>query len=457
MSESSSSAVTVRLHDRYLGAPEVAAHFSVRAQVQAMLDVEAALAESQAACGMVPNECVAPIRAAAEVDLYDCDALIDELANAGAPAVPVVKALTAEVARTDPKAAKFVHWGGTTQDVTDTALVLQLRQAVPMVIGRLDEAAAAAAALARRHADVPMAGRTWLQQATPVSFGLKAAGWLDGLARVTATLRVALDDLLVLQFGGATGTLASMGPSALLVEAELASRLNLSVADTPWHAQRDRLGHLGSALGVAVGIAGKVARDVALLAQSEVGEAWEQGAAGRGRSSTMPQKRNPMGASVALAAAVRVPGLVASLLHALPQEHERGLGGWQAEWDLVPDLVIVAASGAGGVADSLTRLEIDPDRMRAKLEASRGLPLAESVSMALAASVGKEEAHHLVARACRRVAEEGRSLAEVLTDDETVAAHLDGDEIRRRLDPRRYLGQSQAFIDRVLARWETKR
>ena len=313
------------------------------------------------------------------------------------------------------------------------------------------------AALARRHANVPMAGRTWLQQATPVSFGLKAAGWLDGLARGTATLRVALDDLLVLQFGGATGTLASMGPSALLVEAELASRLNLSVADTPWHAQRDRLGHLGSALGVAVGIAGKVARDVALLAQSEVGEAWEQGAAGRGRSSTMPQKRNPMGASVALAAAVRVPGLVASLLHALPQEHARGLGGWQAAWDLVPDLGIGAASGAGGVADSLTRLEIDPDRMLANLEARRGLPLAESVSMALAASVGKEEAHHLVARACRRVAEEGRSLAEVLTDDETVAAHLDGDEIRRRLDPRRYLGQSQAFIDRVLARWETKR
>ncbi len=421
-----------------------------------MLDVEAALAESQAACGMVPDECVAPIRAAATAERYDCDALIDELAHAGAPAVPVVNALTAEVARADPEAAKYVHWGGTTQDITDTALVLQLRQAVPVVIERLEAAAAAAATLARRYPDVPMAGRTWLQQATPVSFGLKAAGWLDGLARVSARLRGALDEVSVLQFGGAAGTLASMGPSALDVEAELASRLSLAVADTPWHAQRDRLGHLGSALGVAVGIVGKVARDVALLAQTEVGEAWEQGAAGRGRSSTMPQKRNPMGASVALAAAARMPGLVASLLHALGQEHERGLGGWQAEWDLVPDLVIVAAAGAGGVADSLTRLEIDPDRMLANLEASRGLSLAESVSMALAASVGKEEAHHLVARACRRATDEGRSLADVLTEDEAVSTHLDGDEIRRRLDPRHYLGQSGAFIDRVLARWDSK-
>jgi len=405
---------------------------------------------------MVPDACVLPIRVAANADLYDCDVLINELAEAGAPAVPVVKALTAEVARTDPEAAKYVHWGGTTQDITDTALVLQLRQAVPLVVGRLDEAADAAATLARRYPEVPMSGRTWLQQATPVSFGLKAAGWLDGLARVGANLYVALEDVQVLQFGGATGTLASMGSSALQVEAELASRLGLSVADTPWHAQRDRLGQLGSALGVAVGVAGKVARDIALLAQTEVGEVWEQGAAGRGRSSTMPQKRNPMGASVALAAAARMPGLVASLLHALPQEHERGLGGWQAEWDLVPDLVIVAAAGAGGVADSLARLEIDPDRMLANLEASRGLPLAESVSMALAPSVGKEEAHHLLARACRRAVEEGRSLDDVLTDDPDVTAHLDADEIRARLDPRRYLGQSRAFIDRVLARWDRK-
>ena len=440
-----------RLHDPLLGDPTVGACFTVEAQVQAMLDVEAALAEAQAEVGVVPASCVAPIRAAARVELYDCAALADELAHVGAPAVPIVRALTARVATDDAEAARYVHWGATTQDITDTALVLQLRASVPHIQDHLRRAASAAAGLARRHAGTPMAGRTWLQQATPVSFGLKAAGWLDALDRSRLRLAAALDDVQVLQLGGATGTLASLGQDGPAVAKALATRLKLSVADIPWHAHRDRLAQLGCALGVATGVGGKVARDVALLAQTEVGEAWEEGDEGRGGSSTMPHKRNPVGASVALAAAARAPGLVAALLGTLPQEHERGLGGWQAEWDLVPDLVVVAAGGARGVAESLEALVVDPERMAANIEAAGRLGLAESVAMALAESTGKAASHEAIERACRKAVAERRPLAESLAADPVVSAHLDPAEIERRLDPQHYLGAAQTFIDRVLA------
>ena len=443
-----------RLHDPLLGDPVVTAWFTTEAQVQAMLEVEAALAAAEAEVGVVPVRCVAPIRAAARAELYDCAALAEALARSGAPAVPVARALTARVAAADPDAARYVHWGATSQDITDTALALQLREAVPRVVEHLGRATGAAAALARRFAETPMAGRTWLQQATPVSFGLKAAGWLDGLGRCRRRVSGALDDALVLQLGGATGTLAALGPRGIAVTEVLAARLGLAVADLPWHAYRDRVGALGCALGLATGVAGKVARDVSLLAQSEVAEAWEGGDDDRGGSSTMPHKRNPVGAAVALAAAARMPGLVAALLGTLPQEHERGLGGWQAEWDLVPDLVGVAAGGTRGLADCLERLVVDPERMCANLEASGGLPLSEAVAMTLADRLGRGAAREAVERACRRAVAEHRPLAEVLADDPVVSAEIDGATIARRLDPRHYLGAAQDFIGRALARHE---
>ena len=441
-----------RLQARFLGDADAAACFSGRAQLQAMLDVEAALTAAEADAGVVPASCVAPIRAAARAELYDTDRLAAEATGTGNPVIPVVRHLTARVAESDPDAARYVHWGATSQDILDTGLLLQLRTAVPGSIGHLARGVRAAATLARRYRDATMAGRTWLQQATPVTFGLKAAGWADALDRSRRRLQSALDDALVLQFGGATGTLASLGSQGLAVTERLAARLDLPVPDIPWHAHRDRFAHLASALGIAAGTCGKIGRDIALLAQTEVGEASEATAPGRGASSTMPQKQNPVASSIALAAAGRAPGLVATLLGAMVQEHERGLGGWQVEWDTLPDLVICAASGTRAAADALDGLQVDTERMRANAEASGGLLLAESIAMTLAESIGKHEAHAAVADACRRAAAEGRPFADVLGDDPLVTQHLDRAEIARRLSPDNYLGATRDTIDRVLAR-----
>ncbi len=440
-----------RLHARLLGDPDLMERFDGRAQLQAMLDVEAALAEAEADVGVVPTACVAPIRAAADADLYDRARLAEEAAGDGNPVIPVVRHLTARVAAADPDAARYVHWGATSQDVMDTGLALQIRAAVPAVAGHLRRAEKAAAGLARRHADATMPGRTWLQQATPITFGLKAAGWADALGRTRRQVDAALDGALVLQLGGAAGTLAALGTRGLAVTDALAARLDLRAAATPWHAHRDRFASLACALGVATGAVGKIARDLSLLAQTEVGEAAEGAAAGRGGSSTMPQKRNPVSASVALAAAGRAPGLVATLLAALVQEHERGLGGWQVEWDTLPELVLVAAGGARAAADALESLSVDPDRMRANLAASRGALLAEAVAMALAESIGKHEAHACVAAACRRAAEEGRPLADALAEAPAVGHHLDRARIDELLSPDNYLGVSRGFIERALA------
>ena len=440
-----------RLHARLLGDPDLLDRFDGRAQLQAMLDVEATLAEAEAAAGVVPDACVDPIRAAADADLYDRARLAEEAIGDGNPVIPVVRHLTARVAAADPDAARYVHWGATSQDVLDTGLVLQLRAAVPAVAGHLRRAERAAAGLARRYAETAMPGRTWLQQATPVTFGLKAAGWADALGRTRRQVETALDRTLVLQLGGAAGTLAALGTRGLAVTDALAARLDLRAAATPWHAHRDRFAQLACALGVASGAAGKIARDLSLLAQTEVGEAAEGAAAGRGGSSTMPQKRNPVSASVALAAAGRTPGLVATILGAMVQEHERGLGGWQVEWDVLPEVVLVTAGGTRAAADALEGLSVDTDRMRANLDATGGALLAEAAAMALAEAVGKHEAHACVAAACRRAAEEGLPLLDVLAADPAVNRHVDRARIAELLSPDNYLGVSRDFIERALA------
>ena len=440
-----------RLHARLLGDPDLLDRFDGRAQLQALLDVEAALAEAEAAVGVVPAACVDPIRAAADADLYDRARLAEEAAGDGNPVIPVVRHLTARVAAADPAAARYVHWGATSQDILDTGLVLQLRAAAPAVAGHLRRAERAAAGFARRYAEATMPGRTWLQQATPITFGLKAAGWADALGRTRRQVETALAHVLVLQLGGAAGTLAALGARGLAVTDALAARLDLRTAATPWHAHRDRFAQLACALGVASGAAGKIARDLSLLAQTEVGEAAEAAAPGRGGSSTMPQKRNPVSASVALAAAGRTPGLVATVLGAMVQEHERGLGGWQVEWDVLPDVVLVTAGGTRATADALESLSVDTDRMRANLDASGGGLLAEAVAMALAESIGKHEAHARVAAACRLAAESERPLADLLAEDPDVSRYLDRQRIDELLSPDHYLGVSREFIDRTLA------
>jgi 3-carboxy-cis,cis-muconate cycloisomerase len=431
------------------GDEEVAAHLSDRARLQAMLDVEAALADAEAQLGIVPRSCVAAIRNAARAGLYDAAAIANEAAEAGNLAIPLVRHLTRHVAAADPDAARYVHWGATSQDIIDTGLVLQLRAAIPLLLRRLERAEGAAARLAREHIATVMAGRTWLQQATPVTFGLKAAGWLDTLDRQRGALAAALEDASVVQFGGAAGTLASLGEEGPAVAAQLAAALELGTTDIPWHANRDRFVRLACALGVACGALGKIARDIALLAQTEVGEAAE---AKGGGSSTMPHKQNPVAASVAIAASLRSPGLVATLLTSMPQEHERGLGAWAAEWEVLPELVLVTAGAARAIAGALETLKVDPARMRRNLELTGGLILAEAVTMALARRIGKADAHARVEEASRRAVRDGLTLADALTADPEVLRHMARDEIDRHLAPEAYLGAARTFVEQVLAR-----
>jgi 3-carboxy-cis,cis-muconate cycloisomerase len=294
-----------------------------------------------------------------------------------------------------------------------------------------------------------MAGRTWLQQATPITFGLKAAGWVDALDRTAKGVRAALDAATVLQFGGASGTLAALGTDGPAVAARLAALLTLNVPAIPWHAHRDRFASLASALGVATGTCGKIARDLGLLAQTEVAEAHEPAAQGGG-SSTMPYKRNPVRATIAIAAAVRVPGLVATMLSAMLQEHERGLGGWPAEWETMPEIVALAGSAARAVAGALEDLVVDPAQMRRNLDMTGGLVMAEAVAMQLAPALGKQQAHAQVERAASTAAAAGRAFADVLAEDPTVAGVLDPSQIQQALAAEHYLGSTAALIADVL-------
>ena len=434
----------------------MASPFTPAARVQALLDVEVALAEALARAGVIPESSVAPIRTAARADLYDMAVLAADAERAGNLLIPVVQHLTTRVAAADATAAGHVHWGATSQDVMDTALVLQLRAAVGDVVAALDRAAGAAADLARRHVDTPIAGRTWLQQATPTTFGLKAAVWLDGLARSRQRLAAALEGALVVQLGGATGTLSSLGPAGAAVAAALAALLDLLVPDIPWHTERGRLAEVACALGIACGTLGKIGRDLALLAQTEVGEAFAPAVPGRGGSSSMPHKRNPVAAATAAAGGVRAPGLVATMLAAMPQEHERACGGWQAEWDTLPALVDVALQSARAMAEALADLVVDAARMQVNLDAAGGVARAEGLVTALAPHLGRVNARAIVEGACARALAGGRALADVAAEEPLIVTHLDPTQISGALDPAGFTGSSRAFVDRVVERWQRK-
>ena len=367
----------------------------------------------------------------------------------GVLTIAVVRHLTSHVEAMNRDAARYVHWGATSQDILDSARVLQLQRTVPRILSDLERGAAAATEHARRHVETPMAGRTWLQQSTPITFGVKAAGWLDAMARCRGALAAALEDARVLQFGGASGTLASLGERGLEVAERLASRLGLTVPDIPWHAHRDRFAQLACALGVTCGTLGKIARDVSLLAQTEVAEAAEGIG---GHSSAMPHKQNPVNASVVLAAAVRAPGLVATMLAAMPQEHERGIGGWQAEWPTLPQLVSLTTDAAHAAAGMLDGLVINETRMRENLQVTHGLIASEAIAMALAVHVGRSEAHRLVAAAARRMRTNGGTLGDALAADPAVTRYFPRAEIDRRLAPERYVGAVRVLVDRVVRR-----
>ncbi|MCO7608750.1 3-carboxy-cis,cis-muconate cycloisomerase [Pseudomonas chlororaphis] len=440
-----------QLFDAYFTAREMRDVFCDQGRVQAMLDFEAALARAEARIGLIPQRAVAPIEAACRAQFYDFQALGEAIATAGNSAIPLVKALGKQIAQGDAEAERYVHLGATSQDVMDSGLVLQLRRAVQLLEQDLYRLGDLLAAQAQRYADTPLAGRTWLQHATPVTLGMKIAGWLGAVTRSRERLQQLKPRLLVLQFGGASGTLAALGEQALPIARALAEELQLRLPEQPWHTQRDRLVEFASVLGLLAGSLGKLGRDISLLMQTEAAEVFEPSAPGKGGSSTMPHKRNPVGAAVLISAATRVPGLLATMFAAMPQEHERSLGLWHAEWETLPEICCLVSGALQQALLVAEGLQVDSARMARNLDLTQGLVLAEAVSIELAQRLGRETAHHLLEQCCKRAVAEQRHLREVLADDAQVSAELSAPELDRLMDPAHYLGQAQAWVERAVA------
>lgn len=421
------------------------------AYVQHMLDFESALARAEAATAVIPGPAAPVISKACVAEHFDIPALANAGAVAGNLAIPLVKMLTSHVAKVDTDAARYVHWGATSQDVIDTATVLQLRAAIDALLGDLDRAIAGFAKLAKQHRETAVVARTLLQHALPMPFGLKLAEYASALHRSRMRLKRLRAEALVLQFGGAAGTLAALGDRGLKVAEQLARELSLPLPDAPWHTHRDRIAEAASVFAILAGTCGKIARDVSLMMQTDVAEAFEPAGEGRGGSSTLPHKRNPVAAASALAAATMAPNLAATIFAAQVQDHERSAGPWHAEWPTLPTLLLVTSGALAAVVEIAEGLEVDAARMRANLDSTRGLVMAEAVSMALAENVGKNDAHRIVEAASRKAIETRQHLRDILLADARVTAHISADKLEGLFDPMKYQGMSQALIDRLLA------
>ncbi len=450
------SGATTGLYGELFADAGMAALFQDRAALQGMLDFEAALARAQAAAGLLTEAVAEAIAAECRAEVYDIAAIGKAATLAGNPAIPLVKALTARVAASDAEAAKWVHYGATSQDVIDSGHAQQYRAARNLLLDRTARLAAALAALASAHRDTPMIGRTFLQHAVPISFGVKAAQWLDPLVTFHDNCR--LWGQPAHQLGGAAGTLASLGDEgATVLDAFVRTMPSIGATNTPWHTQRDRLALIAAQVGILTGHLGKIALDVALMAQTEIGELAEPEAPGKGGSSAMPHKRNPVLCTLILSASKRTPGLVATMLSAMPQEHERAIGGWHAEWPTMRELYLTAGSALAQTLTLIEGLQIFPKAMRRNLDLTNGLVMAERVSLALAASLGREEAHHRLEQASRACVAQARHLREVLAQDPVIAGSLDPAALDALFDPATYRGASDAIIDDILARYEAER
>ena len=439
-----------------LSSPAMRAICDDVAYLQRMLDFEAALALAEAATGVIPADAAGPIGNACRADVFDMAGLAEAATRSGNLAIPLVKALTAEVAKSGREAARYVHWGATSQDVIDTATMLTIRAAIDALLSDIDRAISGFAKLAQRHRHTPVVGRTWLQHALPMPFGLKLAEYAAALNRSRKRLRALRGEALALQFGGASGTLAALGGHGLQVAKRLSRELDLPLPEAPWHTHRDRIAEAASVFAIIAGSCGKIARDVSLMMQTDVAEAFEPAGEGRGGSSTMPHKRNPVAAASALGAATMAPNLAATIFAAQVQEHERSAGPWHAEWPTLPALMLVTSGALAAIVDIAEGLEIDSARMRTNLNTTHGLILAEAVTFALAEKIGKSDAHHLVEAASKKAVAARRDLQDVLAEDQKVAAHLDRDRLAELFEPMSYQGASQALIDRLLTSLDTK-
>lgn len=442
--------MTDSLNSFLFSTPEMTLVFSPQAHLHALMRFESALTGALEANGLAPQGSGEVVDTLLDCAFIHPHELEREARDAGNIVIPFVRRLTAAVKERSEPASRAIHLGATSQDALDTALVLQMRDALRLLNDELARLDSALANQVRKHADTILSGRTWLQPGPPTTLGLKLAGTLAALRRDRQRIHAAAQRALVLQFGGAVGTLAALGNAGGSVSTQLARILDLPLPELPWHTQRDRLVEIVQLLAILTGTLAKFARDIALLMQAEVGEASENSNHDRGGSSTMPQKHNPVACAAIVAIHARMPGLAATMLYAMPQEHERGLGLWQAEWETVPQAFQLAAAALSYAVELAEGLQVNQQRMHANFDKLLGTTMSEAVNAALAMKIGRASAHALLRAASDRASRENRHLAEVLKASPEILAHLSHQEIERLMDPRAYLGSARAFIAAVL-------
>jgi 3-carboxy-cis,cis-muconate cycloisomerase len=445
-SPSSTTAIDSILYRDAFGTPAMRAIFTDHALIGRYVEVEIALARAEASCGVIPAEAARDIAAKANATTLDFDLLRRETDNVGYPILPLVH----QVSKQCGEAGRYLHWGATTQDIMDTAVVLQLRDGLALIDADITALRTILADLAQRYRDTPMAGRTHLQQALPVTFGYKVAIWLAMFDRHAERLEQLRPRVLVGQFAGAAGTLASLGDKGLEVQQALMEELNLGTPIATWHVARDGFGELVNLLALITGSLGKIAYDIMLLSATEFGEIQEPFVPGRGASSTMPQKRNAISSELMLACSKAVQRNAGLMMDAMVQDLERATGPWHAEWLAIPDSFMLTAAALHQAKFALGGLVVHPDRMASNLAMSRGLIVAEAVMMGLAPFTGRQDAHDLVYAACRLANDTNITLAEALAQSPAITAHLDPAAIARLTDPANYLGAAPAMVDRVI-------
>ena len=427
---------------RLTSTPTMMAVFDDVALVQAMLDFERALATAEAENGVIETAAAGFIGSCCDASYFDLDDLSEQSVPNGTVVVPLVRQLTKLVADKDKAASDWVHYGATSQDVIDTAMVLQLKKALSSLEADIRRLASALNSLADRNEDTVMIGRTLLQPAVPITFGQKVLGWRSAILRNWERIETAGSESFVLQLGGAAGNLSALGDKAVAVAETCSKALDLRLPDSVWHVHRDRLVAFCSSIAILVGSLGKIATDVSLLMQPEVGEVFEPFEPGRGGSSAMPHKRNPVGCLTALTASKRVPHLVAILFDAMPQEHERALGGWQAEWMTIPAIMEAAAGSLAAMADVAEGMEVNPDAMGRNLTALKGLVMSERVVSELSERIGREDAVTIVTEACREAVDQECDLTTILMADGRIKKEFSTKEINELMSPESYLGTS---------------
>lgn len=429
------------------GTPKMRQVFSDVALIQLYIDAEIALARAEARCGVIPGEAAAVIARESRIERIDLDRMRHETDIVGYPILPLVHQLVEMCG----ESGRYLHWGATTQDIMDTAVAMQVRDALDSIAGDIRELRSTLAALARKHRDTPMAGRTHLQQALPVTFGYKVAIWLAMFDRHQQRIAELRPRVAVVEFAGATGTLASLGDKGFAVQQAMAEELGLGVPATTWHVARDGFAEAVNLLALVTGSLGKIALDIMIMASTEFGEAYEPFVKGRGASSTMPQKRNPISSELMLAASKAVRQHAGLMLDAMVQDFERATGPWHAEWIAIPESFILTAGALHQAKSALGGLSVDEARMKHNLGVSKGLIVAEAVMMGMAPHIGRQQAHDLVYDACRTVNEKGGTLAEALAALPEVTKHFDHASIDRLTDPANYLGLAPQMVDRALA------